>query len=183
VGKLQTDVTYAEPPNFPEYLVGDDGSVWSRHRNTRKVNEVDGWHQVFGKHDRDGYRTVILCHKGKRRYVRVHALVLEVFRGPAPKELKNPTAAHDNGVRDDNRLSNLNWKSHAENCKDKIRHRTHQIGERHPSSRLTETDVREIRKLRSRGESVKAIAEHMNHKVRPVTIYAVLSGRLWLHVK
>lgn len=68
----------------------------------------------------NGYLSVILGFKGPTRSV--HTLVAEAFvRGRAP----GFQAAHSNGDKDDNRATNLSWKTPKENHADKIRHGTH----------------------------------------------------------
>lgn len=173
-------VTYRAVPNFPDYKVGDDGTVWSRAKNSRRGVLVDGWHMLIGGFDKDGYRKLILCKDGKRRYVRVNMLVLEVFVGPAPVGMKNATAAHQNGVRTDNRLANLLWKSQKDNIADKEIHGTAQVGERHGQALLTDEKVVEIRRMRRSGAKWKDIAAHFGVKL--ITVQAAGSGRNWKHI-
>lgn len=174
-------VRYKSIPNFPDYRVGDDGSVWSKSRNTRHASESDaGWHRINGGKDKDGYRKVILCNKGKRRYARVHILVVQSFIGNAPKTMGNPTVAHGNGVKGDNRLVNLRWASQKENIADKIKHGTHQIGESHPSSIVSESDVAKIRERRKNGETLVAIAADFGVKFG--AIQAICARRNWKHI-
>jgi len=163
------------------YRVGDDGSVWSNHRNTRAaVTAADGWHLIVGGSDKDGYRKVIICEGGKRQYWRVNMLVLTMFCGPPPSDMKNPTAAHANGVRTDNRLTNLRWATQKSNVADKKNHDTAQIGEKHPQCKLTNAKVLEIRKLRAAGITWREIAELLGEKL--VTVHAAGSGRNWKHI-
>lgn len=134
-------VIYRLVQGFSGYRAGDDGSVWSCRKNTQKAEVVDGWHQVKGKiAKKDGYRYVSLCGLGKSAgwsgkswWFRVNVLILRVFRGPPPKGMKYPTAAHENGNRRDNRLSNLRWKTLKDNIADKVRHGTLRMGDNHPS--------------------------------------------------
>jgi hypothetical protein len=55
---------------------------------------------------RDGYASVALCENGQPRTQLVCALVLSAFTGPRPDGM---VACHNNGIRNDNRLSNLRW--------------------------------------------------------------------------
>lgn len=57
------------------------------------------------KHD-DGYRHVSI--NGKRRYI--HALVMEAFKPEGRKETVN----HKDGIKHNNKLSNLEWATHIE---------------------------------------------------------------------
>lgn len=58
-----------------------------------------------------------IAHSGRL----VHVMVLEAFVGPRPDGYH---AAHEDGTRDNNRLSNLAWKTPAENAADRRRHGT-----------------------------------------------------------
>ena len=75
-----------------------------------------------------GYRQVKLPNPESpnpraQRAVFVHTLVLTAFVGPRPSpEIE---VRHLNGVRSDNRLSNLAWGTASENAYDRVRHGTH----------------------------------------------------------
>lgn len=168
-------VAYRDVPGFPGYRVGDDGSVWSLWRSTgNKRQRTESWRELQGGIDKDGYRKVILCASGRRRTARVNILVLESFVGPAPEGM---IAAHDNGIRTDNRLVNLRWDTQKGNVADKRRHGTHQAGEQHPMHKLTADQVREIRRRRADGETGVSLAREFG--VWPGTISAIFHGRLW----
>lgn len=67
--------------------------------------------------------------------------------------------------------------SHASNMQDMVLRSRSTQGERHPSSRLTETDVLAIRK-----KDVSARQAALAYGVTPALIYAIRSGRLWRHL-
>ena len=163
---------------FPDYRVGDDGSVWSK-----KTGE---WVQLKQSADSDGYLMVVLREGGCKRSVRVHRLVLEEFRGPCPE---NCEGAHDNGNHTDNRLSNLFWKTHESNIDDCGRHGTRRNGSsgklraavpRRPVAKLTAEKAVEIRERASRGESLASIARA--YGVNEDTIGHVVHRRTWKQV-
>lgn len=176
----ELQVMYKDVCGFPDYMVGDDGTVLSKARNTQRQPEVDGWHKVRGSLDKDGYTKIILCEGKIRKYVRLHVLVLSAFVGGPPDGMTHPTVAHCNGDRSDNRLSNLRWASQRDNISDKRLHGTWQCGENSGVSKLTDDDVRKIRKLRSDGGSLSAIAG-MFGVVRS-TIYVICTRKAWKHV-
>lgn len=69
------------------------------------------------------YQVVTLTDpQGKYRPYGVHRLVLMAFVGPCPE---GKEACHRNGDGSDNRLENLYWGTHAENCADMVIHGTH----------------------------------------------------------
>lgn len=170
-------VEYRLVTDYPGYRVGDDGSVWSKQKNSGRAEVVDGWHQLAGGLDKDGYRKVILCCKGRRRYARVSVLVLETFTGFRPEGM---TAAHNNGNKTDNRLTNLRWATQKDNVADKAAHGTAQIGEKHPQHLLTDEIVLEMRKLRREKWKLKDIAARFRANL--VTVQAAVSGRNWKHL-
>lgn len=170
---------FKELSDFPGYGVSSDGFVWSKWRPEPKRGMSIGtvWQKLDGGTDRDGYKKVILCAFGKRRYARVHSLILETFVGPCPAGM---VGAHANGNNCDNRISNLRWDTQKRNIADKVAHGTHQAGERHGCHKLTEIQVREIRRRRASGESGISLAREFG--VWNGTISAIVHRRLWSHV-
>lgn len=53
-------------------------------------------------------------------------------------------------------------------------------GEKHPLARLTEADIREIRRLRSMGITEMVVARHFN--VSRGHVYRIISGKNWGHI-
>ena len=94
--------------DFPNYEVSNKGRV----RNT-KTKEIKTVHP-----DNDGYLKVTLieskngCKKCYRKAV--HRLVAEAFHGGKHPDLQ---VNHINGIKDDNRVSNLEWVTGSENVK------------------------------------------------------------------
>ena len=59
-----------------------------------------------------GYLKVMLCNNGEKKQLRVHQLVLETFIGPCPD---GKECNHQNGIKSENQLSNLEWVTSSEN--------------------------------------------------------------------
>ena len=110
--------------------------------------------------------------------VSVHRLVLEAFVGPCPPGCET---RHLNGNPADNRLCNLAWGTHRENAADKVRHGTAPRGERNPSAKLTEADVREVRTLVEQGYTQRDIADRFD--VGPIAICHIVTRKAWKHVE
>src|SRR6185295_11864272 len=84
-------------PSAPRYLVSSNGRVKSTFTNRilkARINE-------------QGYRNVSLSISGRIYSRRICRLVCEAFFGPCPL---GKCAAHENGVRSDDRVKNLKWK-------------------------------------------------------------------------
>lgn len=124
-----------------------------------------------------GYKIVHLWMDGKRKAQTVHSLVAEAFLGPRPQE---QCVCHKNGIRTDNRLKNLRYDSWSNNHRDALRHGTYY--KRITSAKLTEAQVREIRKeALDKNSTVQKIA--WKFFVRPEAIRRLLKGETWSHIK
>lgn len=171
------------------YRVSNYGRVRSKSRMVYgKGRWGKRWLPIKGKllngtPNKKGYPFVKLYklgegREGKKTGKAVHQLVLEAFVGPCPKGMQ---ACHGNGKRNDPRLKNLRWDTPKENSKDKIKHGTHQIGDKNGRSKLTVYDVPEIRMLlRTTDLSLNKIAQI--YDVNVASIYDLQEGRTWIHV-
>jgi hypothetical protein len=92
----------------------------------------------------DGYIFVKLQQGGKRTCYRVHRLVLEAFVGNRPNGLG---ARHLDGIKAHNYLYNLEWATSLVNNRDKVRHGTNNINERHGLCNVKNWIVILIKKL------------------------------------
>lgn len=116
--------------------------------------------------DRDGYQIVNLCKDGKVKLHKVHRLVGEAF---LDNEQGFPQINHINGVKDDNRVENLEWISASGNVKHafdsglKQPRRIAYYGERNPHCKVTDAQCEEIREIkRDKGYSNRRIADMFN---------------------
>lgn len=152
------DTIYKPIEGFPNYLIGSDGSVWSKSKNAqaRCLVKMKGWSRLKQRSDKDGYQKVQLCRAG---YVSppqsVHVLVLKNFIGPRPRGM---LACHNDGNPANNNLTNLRWDTPSGNCADKRKHGTLQTGARNGNCRLSDADIRKILEMKSGpyGSQIKA---------------------------
>lgn len=93
--------------------------------------------------NRGGYPSFKISHGGQLIALRVHRAVALAFIGPQPTDRHE--VAHRDGNRLNNLADNLRWDTRKGNFDDKVLHGTHNRGERHPQSRLSNGDVAEIR--------------------------------------
>lgn len=111
---------------------------------------------VKPKKHRCGYRAICLRQKPRIQYWLIHRLVMLAFVGAKiPKMEVN----HKNGIKHDNRLTNLEYVTSSENKIHRAEVLRSGIGEENPHSRLTDKDVLEIRFRSAMGELGMALAE------------------------
>jgi hypothetical protein len=158
---------YRTIPGYPKYAVNDRGAVVSDARGKRRRLRVflDG----------RGYPAVDLSRDGVKRKFAVHRLVLLAFVGPCPAGMET---RHLDGVRTNNRLTNLCYGTPVENAEDKRRHGRLPIGSTNGSAKLDEDGARQVlwlyeNETRNRAE----IARRMGVTFRTVTL--ILHGELW----
>ncbi len=158
-------------PEFEGYHADTDGNVWSfRHKNKRKLK--------VNKYPKTNYLFVKL-RKNKKQYCRsVHSLILRTFVGPRPDKMQ---CCHNDGKPHNNKLSNLRWDTPSNNQKDRIKHGTHQFGEKNASAKLNELQVRVIYYLSHNSNMLhREIAKLFN--IRRSTVTKIKSKTRWSYI-
>jgi hypothetical protein len=165
--------------NHPGYLVGDDGSVWSRRRDGRQCGATRQYGELrrLGGHRLRSGHIVASLGRGNHNVRYIHRLVLESFSGPCPEGME---CRHLDGDPSNNRLGNLAWGTRVENMADKARHGTQPRGARVHNARLNDGVIPIIRDAYSRGVTQDQIARVFG--VTTMTIWHVVNGRTWTHV-
>ena len=151
--------------SFENYCVTKNGDVYSKkHKIYLKQSTLD-----------TGYKQVSLCRDNKVYSKLVHRLVLESY---IPNYENKPQDNHINGIKNDNRLENLEWNTRSENQKHsiKIGIRTTQ-GEKNSQSKISTDDVLYIFNSSERNY---IIAKKYN--ISPATICDIKKGRSWTHI-
>lgn len=120
-----------------------------------------------------GYMQAHLWEDGKGKAVLVHRAVLIAFDSSPPSDRHH--AAHQNGDRCDNRLSNLKWMTPKENIAQKKEHGTMPYGEATNSCRLSVYDVRVIRSSPDRSGILAR-----RYGVNRTTIQRIRRGETWM---
>ena len=164
------------------YEVSNLGNV----RSYRKRGQGKGRKEIptairQGK-PRNGYRQAgLYMHPYGSRPFYVHRLVLEAFVGPCPEGWEG---SHENGIRSDNRLSNLLWESKSDNNQRKRKHGTAGLGSKNPFAKLTEEQVQAIRERYAAG-GVTQTALAKEHGVSQAHVSDVCTGRRggWAHAE
>lgn len=88
-----------------DYILYEDGRVWSNKRNKFLKMASDNGYGVYG-----------LCIKGKSKTFKIHRLLALHF---IPNPDNHPYVRHLNDVPSDNRLENLVWGTPSQNSYDK----------------------------------------------------------------
>lgn len=95
------------------YEIANTGLIRSLDRTAKGRRGVIKGQLITGYKTSFGYRQVILWKNDKKYKRWVHRLVLETFLRPAKS---GEQANHINGIKNDNRLKNLEWVTASENA-------------------------------------------------------------------
>lgn len=164
------------------YQVSNLGRVTS---TTRKVlGRAKSSRTILGRLKKpallkNGRLSVILHKDGKYQSFYVHRLVLTAFRGPCPEDMQACHFPDKNPLN--NKLSNLRWDTAKANRQDMVYHDTRLYGESSHMSKLTESNVLQIRDRLSKGDKQTHIAEDFG--VCPAVIIDIRKGTTWSHIK
>ena len=187
---MRIDGEWQPISGFPGYYINEHGTVASSHLRqpvivldlSGQASEPEGlvlqirsW--VAGHPN--GYPLIALkTPEGSIKTQTVHSLVARAFLGERPPRAH---IAHYDGNPLNPHVSNLRWASPSQNAYDKIRHGTHQRGEWHNFSKLSDAQVVEIRELYATGLHYQhELAER--YSVSPATIRNIVTGarKTWL---
>ena len=101
---------------------------------------------------------------------------MESFVGPRPAGL---VINHRDGVRWNNHVDNLEYVSQRDNVQHAFKIGRRGPGEMHPSSKLTNDAVLDIRR---RHGSVSMTQLSKEHSVTVSTVSLVLKRKIWIHI-
>lgn len=135
--------------------------------------------QPAGSRDSSGYLQVTVLIDGRKTLHSAHRWIWTHVHGPIPEGLE---VNHRNGIKTDNRITNLEVVTHQANIVHAYRTglKTN-AGEKHPSARLTEAAVRTIRAAAATGAPYLLLAAE--HRVSRRTINDIVRRRTWTHLE
>ncbi len=129
---------------------------------------------------RTGYLLVALCDKTTKKREAVHRLVA---RAHVPNPDNKPWVNHKKGIKTDNRASQLEWATPAENSQHAWSTGliTHAKGEAWYNSKLKEREVFEIReKYSPNNYTYKMLSQE--YGVNTSSIMAIVKHKNWKHI-
>lgn len=161
---------WKEIPENTRYSVSNTGKV--RNNKTGRI--------LKDTPDKDGYARVGLWTGEKVLNRIVHRLMAQAFiLNPENKKQVN----HIDGDKTNNKLTNLEWATDSEN----IRHAVAtglmvgRKGTKHHNAKLTEDDVREIKRLAKSGMLRRDIAKRFGIAKNHIT--RITTGTRWGHIE
>ena len=89
------------------YLISNYGRLYST-----RTNKI-----LSSRHDKYGYIYYVVSINNNRMTLKAHRLVAKAF---IPNPHEKPTVNHKNGIRDDNRVDNLEWATVKEQANDPL---------------------------------------------------------------
>lgn len=165
-----------------KYEISDTGIVISKARTRKGKRGCDlrmPRREMKHNNNHNGYATIALCQNSKTKRSFVHRLVYETFVTEIPAGMQ---INHINGIKTDNRISNLELTTPLENTRHAWRTglSKKRLGEKCSTSKLTEENVKTIRQLAQTGSQQIDIAKQF--KVHYTNIHYILIGKTWSHV-
>lgn len=180
-GEIWLPVTQSVVPNVaPFYYVSNLGRVYS----TQYKNGVGGLRQFEA--DKSGYiSTAFVTMSREYVSVRIHRLVMETF---CPIHSPEQTIVnHINGIKDDNRLVNLEWCTPQKNVQHAYQNGLipHMVGEINHNSKHTEDEVRIICEGLEKGLSIVDTCKYAGLEVTKANrkyVSRIKRKDLWTHI-
>jgi len=160
------------------YQISSLGNVKSLRRTDIRGNRVP--EKVIKPNLKNtGYIDVNLCKDRDKKTYRVHRLVANAFlKNPSNK----PQVNHKNGKKTDNRIENLEWCTGSENTTHSFKNKLQPLplGIKNSQSKLSESDVLEIKQLLLKKMKQKEIAELF--RISVPTISNIKRNKNWSHL-
>ncbi|WKV24073.1 HNH homing endonuclease [Bacillus phage PSYJ-YH] len=156
---------------FPLYSVSSEGRIINV-RTGRLLKQVK---------DKYGYMRLSLNRDGTSHTQKVHRIVAKAF---IPNPENKPQVNHISGIKNENKVSNLEWVTNSENILHAyslgLLNTSPTTGEKHGLSKLTEKEVLLIREMSSQGTGSRELSK--TFKISQSTICDIIKRRSWKHL-
>jgi DNA-binding CsgD family transcriptional regulator len=149
-----------------EYLITEEGNVWSPYLNGFLKKQLD----------KDGYEYVKLSTLQGRKTFKIHRLTLTAFK-PIPN-CEYLQVNHLDFNRRNNSIENLAWVTGKENIEYNVENSRQARGSAIASSKLTETQVLEILDLLSTTKKTN-LEIAASYQISDVIISDIRNGKIW----
>ena len=169
------DSKIIEYPNYTfvqEYRIDKEGHIYS---------PWHGWKEMYQHFNKQGYKELYLyTNEAGRKCFKVHRLVMNTYNPIENSEQLQVN--HKDGIKSNNNLDNLEWCTRSENLKHAFKMGLEEkpVGEKNPSHKLTENQVKEICSQLEQKVPLTELAKKYN--VSKGTISAIKNGRTWTYI-
>lgn len=166
------------------YWVSSLGRVWREETITKTIRSGRPFANrkpaklITQSVDRAGYHSILATDQGKKKRILIHRMVCAAFNGMPPEGLNY--AAHKDGTRNNNVPDNIRWTTQKDNMADKKTHGTHQCGVKHGMAKVTEDQVREIRRRCANGESQRIVG--LDYGLTQTGVSRIVLRDKWQHI-
>jgi len=123
----------------------------------------------------------VSLHKNSEVEIKLIHTIIGLLFVPNPKNL--PFLNHINGIKTDPRACNLEWCSHLENMQHAFRTGLVPNGERNHKAKLTNNNVRAIKRLLKNNPKANQSAIARKYGVVRSVINAIVKNRKWIYVQ
>ena len=128
--------------------------------------------------DHKGYDRIGLNKNGKKKRFFVHRLVLQAFNQSSDETLE---VNHIDGNKLNNNVENLEWVTSSENSIHAFENNLHNHqGERNTNASITDSEAKEIKKLKGKGLTQKEVGEMFG--TTNYVVANIWNRRGWTHV-
>lgn len=159
-------------PNFPKYEINEYGVIKRKAYLNRRNRLIKA--RTLKPAISNGYLHISLCVNNKIQSFSVHRLLALTFLGPCPKRC---VVRHLDGVKLNNKLSNLKYGTYTQNMQDAVEHGTI----RYKSKDLRSLNLNKIKNIRQslyRGLTCTSIAKQ--YQITPITVSRIKRGLLFI---
>ena len=163
------------------YLVSNLGNVKSNdHFCKGKFGIVEKKGRILKlQKSKKGYLQVSLSFNGKRFHTGAHRLVALSFIENLENKLQ---VNHINGIKQDNRVENLEWCTNQENQMHAVKNNLSNpnYGEKHHMAKLTNKDVLNIRALHKIGFTNKEMA--LDYMISQTAMSKIINNKTYINI-